>query len=50
MYNPTDDNYTCIPCNADYYDLYPNNIQHCKSCDPDRNTFIKCKGESIAIH
>ena len=32
MYNPTDNNYTCIPCNTDYYNLYPNNIEYCKSC------------------
>ena len=49
MYNPTDNNYTCIPCNTDYYNLYPNNIEYCKSCDPNKNKFIKCKDETITI-
>ena len=50
MYNPTNNNDTCIPCNTDYYSLYPNNIEYCKSCDPDRNEFIKCKYETITIN
>ena len=50
MYNPTVNNYTCIPCNTDYYNLYPNNIQYCKSCNPDKNPFIECTDETITIH
>ena len=46
-HNPTDNNYTCIPCNTDYYNLYINNVQYCKSCDPDKNKFIKCKDDTI---
>ena len=49
MYNPNDNNYTCISCNTDYYNLYPNNTEYCKSCDPNKNEFIKCKNQTITI-
>ena len=29
-----------IPCKPDYYNLYPNNIQYCKSCDPDETYLL----------
>ena len=49
VYNQTDNNYTCITCNTDYYNLYTNNIEPGKSRDPDENKFIKCKDQTTTI-
>ena len=49
MSEPTQSNLTCIPCDTDKYNIYPNNIQFCKSCDPDNNQFVKCRGGKISI-
>eukprot|EP01084_Bolivina_argentea_P281231 481144_1 len=48
-YGPDNNNFTCILCNTDYYNLKHNNTNHCKSCNPNDNKMIKCIEGNISI-
>ena len=49
MCTPTDTDYTCIPCNCDYYNLNPNNVKFFKSCEPNKNKYNNCKDQNTTI-
>eukprot|EP01083_Nonionella_stella_P105403 303163_1 len=42
-YGPESNNFTCIACNTDYYNLSPNNVRECVSCNPEQNIGVKCR-------
>ena len=49
MYGPSPSNYTCIPCNTDYFSIKQFNVEQCSTCDPDNNPYITCADERIFI-
>eukprot|EP01084_Bolivina_argentea_P037812 69927_1 len=49
MYGPMENNYTCIQCDTDKYNLDRNSVQKCATCDADKNKMIKCHDGNITI-
>eukprot|EP01083_Nonionella_stella_P066591 175475_1 len=48
-YGADPNNLTCIECAIGYYNLLPNNLNKCNSCDPESNKGIDCIGGDIII-
>eukprot|EP01084_Bolivina_argentea_P157517 274482_1 len=46
---PEINNDTCIQCDPDYYNLSPNNIAKCKTCNPEKNKGIECVEGDIFV-
>ena len=49
MNEPSPSNYTCVPCNTDYYNINPMNVERCITCDPNNNEYVKCRDGNITI-
>eukprot|EP01084_Bolivina_argentea_P282731 484023_1 len=49
MKGPEVNNYTCVECNNNYYNLETNNVNQCMSCDSDKNIGVKCMNGNINI-
>ena len=42
MSGPGSNNYTCIQCNTDYYNIKEDKLEECIWCDPKKNQNIQC--------
>eukprot|EP01084_Bolivina_argentea_P157515 274480_1 len=47
---PDINNDTCNQCDPDYYNLSPNNIAKCKTCNPEKNKGIECMEGDIFVY
>eukprot|EP01083_Nonionella_stella_P098536 277138_1 len=48
-FGPDANNFTCIACNTDSYNLINGNVEQCISCAPESNADVKCMDGTILV-